>query len=75
MQSVATWLVARPQNAVLALAATLLLPILQFASGALMVMLVLRQGARLAAHRSSVGRDSFDGRIADRWCADRLRAR
>ena len=49
MQSVAAWLVARPQNAVLALAATLLLPLLQFASGAIMVVLVLRQGARLAA--------------------------
>ena len=49
MQSVATWLVARPQNAVLALAATLLLPLLQFVSGAFMVVLVLRQGARLAA--------------------------
>jgi len=49
VQSVATWLVARPQNAVLALAATLLLPLLQFVSGAFMVVLVLRQGARLAA--------------------------
>lgn len=49
MQSVTAWLVARPQNAVLALAATLLLPLLQFASGAIMVVLVLRQGARLAA--------------------------
>jgi len=49
VQAVATWLVARPQNAVLALAATLLLPLLQFASGAIMVLLVLHQGARLAA--------------------------
>jgi len=48
VKSVATWLVARPQNAVLALAATLLLPLLQFVSGAFMVVLVLRQGARLA---------------------------
>ena len=49
MQSVVAWLVARPQNAVLALAATLLLPLLQFVSGAIMVVLVLHQGARLAA--------------------------
>ena len=48
MQSVVAWLVARPQNAVLALAATLLLPLLQFVSGAIMVMLVLHQGARRA---------------------------
>ena len=48
MQSVATWLVARPLNAVLALAATLLLPLLHVASGAIIVLLVLRQGIRLA---------------------------
>lgn len=48
MQSVATWLVARPQNAILALAATLLLPLLQIVSGAIMVLLVLRHGVRLA---------------------------
>jgi len=54
----AAWLVARPQNAVIGLAATLLLPILQFGggfmlmlqivSGSIMVLLVLRQGVRLA---------------------------
>jgi hypothetical protein len=48
MQSVATWLVARPQHAVLALVATLLLPVLQIFSGAIMVLLVLRQGWRKA---------------------------
>lgn len=49
MQPVTTWLVARPQNAVLALAATLLLPLLQILSGVIMVLLVLRQGVRVAA--------------------------
>lgn len=46
MQSVAAWLVARPHNAVLALAGTLLLPPLHFVSGAVVVLLVLRSGAR-----------------------------
>jgi hypothetical protein len=49
MQPMVAWLVARPQNAVLALAATLLLPLLQILSGVIMVLLVLRQGARVAA--------------------------
>ena len=48
MQALVAWLVARPQNAVLVLAATLLLPVLQVLSGIIMVLLVLRQGARLA---------------------------
>ena len=48
MQPLAAWLVARPQNAVLALAATLLLPVLQIFSGIFMVLLVLKQGVRLA---------------------------
>lgn len=48
MKSVAAWLVARPQNAVFALAATLLLPLLQVFGGAIMVLLVLQQGVRLA---------------------------
>ena len=48
MQALAAWLVARPQNAILALAATLLLPVLQVLSGIFMVLLVLRQGVRLA---------------------------
>ena len=48
MQALAAWLVARPQNAVLALAATLLLPVLQILSGIIMVFLVLRQGVRPA---------------------------
>ena len=49
MQPLAAWLVARPQNAILALAATLLLPVLQLFSGIIIVLLVLHQGARLAA--------------------------
>ena len=48
MQALAAWLVARPQNAVLGLAATLLLPAPQLTSGVIMVLLVLSQGARLA---------------------------
>ncbi len=48
-QSVAGWVVARPANAVLALTATLALPILQIVSGALLVLLVLERGVRDAA--------------------------
>jgi len=48
VQPLAAWLVARPQNAVLALAATLLLPGLQILSGIFLVLLVLKQGLRLA---------------------------
>ena len=48
MQALAAWLVARPQNAVIVLAATLLVPYLQVLSGIVMVLLVLRQGVRLA---------------------------
>lgn len=49
MQPLAAWLVARPQNAILALAGTLLLPVLQIFSGIILVLLVLHQGTRLAA--------------------------
>jgi len=49
VQPLASWLVARPQNAVLALALTLVLPVLQILSGIIMVLLVLKQGVRLAA--------------------------
>ncbi len=48
MQAVAAWLVAKPRNAVLGLAVTLLLPAPQLTSGVIMVLLVLAQGARLA---------------------------
>ena len=48
MQAIAKWLVARPHNAVLALTVTLLLPAPQLTSGAIIVLLYLAQGARLA---------------------------
>lgn len=48
MRAVAAWLVARPQNAALGLAATLLLPLVQVVSGIILVLLVLKQGARVA---------------------------
>ena len=54
MQPLAAWLVARPQNAVLALAATLLLPVLQIFSGIFMVLLVLKQGVRLALVEAAI---------------------
>ncbi|NQV87832.1 MAG: hypothetical protein HQ492_12230 [Woeseiaceae bacterium] len=47
MQTIAQWLVARPQYAVVGLAVTLLLPAPQIGSGAIMVLLVLAQGMRL----------------------------
>jgi hypothetical protein len=54
VQAFAAWLVARPQNAVLGLAVTLLLPAPQLTSGVIMVMLVLAQGTRLAVIEASV---------------------
>ena len=54
MQPLAAWLVARPQNAVLALTATLLLPVLQILSGIFMVLLVLKQGVRLAVVEGAI---------------------
>ena len=54
MQPLAAWLVARPQNAILALAATLLVPVLQVFSGIIMVLLVLRQGVRLAVVEAAI---------------------
>ena len=54
MQALAAWLVARPQNAVLGLAVTLLLPAPQLTSGVIMVLLVLAQGTRLAVIEASV---------------------
>ena len=48
MQALASWLVLRPQHAVLGLAVTLLLPAPQLTSGVIMVLLVLAQGTRLA---------------------------
>jgi hypothetical protein len=54
VQALAAWLVSRPQNAVLGLAVTLLLPAPQLTSGVIMVLLVLAQGARLAVIEASV---------------------
>jgi len=54
LQAFAAWLVARPQNAVLGLAVTLLLPAPQLTSGAIMALLVLAQGPRLAAVEAGV---------------------
>ncbi len=68
MQQLIAWLVARPQNAVIGLAATLLpvlllpllqsasgiIPLLQIASGSIMVLLVLRQGPRLAIMEGAI---------------------
>jgi hypothetical protein len=47
VQPVASWLVARPQNAVIGLAATLLLPFAQLISGSVIVLLTLKQGLKL----------------------------
>jgi len=54
VQALAKWLLARPHNAVLALALTLILPAPQLTSGAVMVLLVLAQGARFAVIEASV---------------------
>lgn len=54
MQAIATWLVARPQNAVLGLAVTLLLPAPQLTSGVIMVLLVLSQGITLAIYEATI---------------------
>ena len=43
MPSVAAWLLARPQNAVFALALTMLVPFLPIVSGAILVLLALHQ--------------------------------
>ena len=53
MQAVASWLVARPLNAVLALAATSS-PYLGFLSSMLIVLFVLRQGVRTAALEAAI---------------------
>ena len=50
MQAVAKWLVARPYNAVLGLAVTLLLPAPQLTSGTILVLLVLAHGKKVAAN-------------------------
>jgi len=54
VQPLAAWLVARPQNAVMALAVTLSLPVLHVFSGIFMVLLVIRQGPRLAVVEGAI---------------------
>ncbi|HWM27730.1 MAG TPA: hypothetical protein VNQ14_04680 [Woeseiaceae bacterium] len=49
MRPIAAWLVARPQNAVIGLAGTLLLPFAQIISGTVMALLVFKHGPALAA--------------------------
>jgi hypothetical protein len=49
MPSVAAWLLARPHNAVLALAITMLMPGLATIGGAILVLLVLQQDLRRAS--------------------------
>ena len=44
MRPIAAWLVARPQNAILGLAGTLMLPLAPILSGAVLVLLVLHKG-------------------------------
>ncbi len=55
MQRAASWLVARPQNAVLGLAATLLMPLVApIVSGATIAMLILYQGALRTAFHAAI---------------------
>jgi len=54
VQALASWLVARPQNAVMGLAVTLLLPAPQLTSGVIMVLLVLGQGPKLAVIEAAI---------------------
>ena len=49
MQPIAAWLVARPQNGVLGLAGTLLLPLSPIFSGLVMALLSLQHGVRISA--------------------------
>jgi hypothetical protein len=54
MRPIASWLVARPQNAVIGLAGTLLLPFAQIISGTLMALLVFKHGAAVAAAQGAI---------------------
>lgn len=54
MRRIAAWLVARPQNAIIALAGTLLLPFAQIISGTVMTLLVLKQGAAPATVQGAI---------------------
>jgi len=48
VRAIVAWLVAKPQNAILGLAGTLMLPFAQIVSGAVLVSLVLYQGTAKA---------------------------
>lgn len=54
MRAVAAWLIARPQHAVIGLAATLLLPFAHVLSGTVMALLVLGQGVVPAAFQGGI---------------------
>lgn len=54
MRPIAAWLVARPQNAIIGLAGTLLLPFAQIISGTVMTLLVLKQGALPATVQGAI---------------------
>ena len=54
IRPIASWLVARPQNAVIGLAGTLLLPFAQIISGTVMALLVFKHGAGIAAAQGAI---------------------
>ncbi len=54
MRGVAAWLVAKPQNAVLALGTSMLVPVLQPISSIVLILLVLAQGPRLALFQAAL---------------------
>lgn len=54
MRPIAAWLVARPQNAIIGLAGTLLLPFAQIISGTVMTLLVLKHGALPATVQGAI---------------------
>lgn len=54
MRPIAAWLVARPWNAVLGLAGSLLLPFAHIVSGIVMALLVFKHGAALAAMQAAI---------------------
>lgn len=55
MRAVAAWLVARPQNAILGLAASFFLPFAQILSGAVMAVVALHGGLRMALLTGAIG--------------------
>lgn len=59
MREVAAWLVARPQNAVLALGASMLMPVLQPFSSIVLILLVLAQGPRSALFQAALAGGSL----------------